>query len=77
MESWMRELAFHKDFVPPDSCPDHRGPSGFWTLCHRKGKQKVTVVCGEGGPSEIPPKGMVLGRYVHPGIGGLSLKLGL
>lgn len=49
MESWMRELAFHKSFTSPDSSPDHLGSSGFWMHCHSKGKQGVTVVWGRGG----------------------------
>ena len=49
MESWMRELAFHKTFTPPDSCPDHLGSSGFWMHCHSKGKQHVTVLWEWGG----------------------------
>lgn len=74
MESWTQELASHKGFTTPDSCPDHLRSFGLWTLSHRKGEQGGTVVCrGQGGPSEIVPKGLVLGRYVHPCIAELSL----
>ena len=46
MESWMRQLAFHKSFIPLDSYLDYLGSSGLWMHCHSKGKQGVTVVCG-------------------------------
>lgn len=78
----MRELTFHKGLTSPDSCSDHLGSSGFWPFHHRKSEQRVTVICvcdGGGGRakgrSEIPSKSLVLGRYVYPCIGELSLKL--
>lgn len=45
MESWMRELTFHKGLTSPDSCSDHLGSSGFWPFHHRKSEQRVTVIC--------------------------------